>query len=69
MTLSQTTPALPKNIHMSYEYELIVCQSVKEAIGHIKEVQSKHFLRYLGRGVGSRTPSTRLCRYPIGRTF
>jgi hypothetical protein len=38
MDLTPTTPALPKNIHMSYEYELIVCQSDKEAIELIKKL-------------------------------
>jgi hypothetical protein len=37
LELTPTTPALPKNIHMSYEYELIVCQSDKEAIEILKK--------------------------------
>jgi hypothetical protein len=52
MELTPTTPALPKNIHMSYEYELIVCQSDKEAIENFKKVRSKHFLSISGRGGG-----------------
>jgi hypothetical protein len=44
MELTPTTPALPKNIHMSYEYELIVCQSDKEAIDFlIKKLALRHF--------------------------
>jgi hypothetical protein len=48
MELGPTTPALPKNIHMSYEYELIVCQSDLEAIELIKKLVLTTFLRYLG---------------------
>jgi hypothetical protein len=59
MELGPTTPALPKNIHMSYEYELIVCQSDLEAIENLLKSSGVHFLS-ISRGVGSRTPSTRL---------
>jgi hypothetical protein len=47
MELTPTTPALPKNIHMSYEYELIVCQSDKEAIELFKKFRGYDFFEYL----------------------
>ena len=69
MELTRTTPALPKNIHMSYEYELIVCQSDKEAIETYQKVSLKHFFCYLPGKIGSRAPSIRLAGCWVGQLF
>jgi hypothetical protein len=53
---------------MSYEYELIVCQSDKEAIELFKSL-GNDFLSISSRGVGSRTPSTRLAGCWRGQLF